>query len=71
MARFKNANWGVREAEGNKNSAFDCHEASLAVLMDIRDEMQRMNALLHCKNFLDIPLRLRMIQKNTQKRKRK
>lgn len=39
--------------------------------MDIRDELKRMNGLLHCHNFLSIPHKLESIRKNTIKKKRK
>lgn len=41
--------------------------AKLAVLMDIRDELKRMNAVLYCPNFTDIPRKLEAIRKNTTK----
>ena len=41
--------------------------AQLAVLMDLRDELKRLNALLYCENFTDIPMILRKIQSNTSK----
>lgn len=34
----------------------------LAVLMDVRDELQRLNILLHCRNATEIPLILREIR---------
>ena len=37
----------------------------LAVLMDIRDELKRLNAFLHCPNAVAIPKLLRSIQRNT------
>lgn len=41
----------------------------IAVLMDIRDELQSLNQLLRCSNFLRIPSELRNIRLNTRKRK--
>jgi len=43
----------------------------LAVLMDIRDELKRLNTLLHCSNFTAIPGELRAIRRNTTKPRRK
>lgn len=39
------------------------------VLMDIRDELKKMNAILNCRNFIDIPSKLDRIVTNTTKRK--
>lgn len=33
------------------------------VLMDIRDELKRLNALLYCHNFVGIPTTLKSIQR--------
>lgn len=63
--REKNANWAVRDRTGNIYN----QGAHLAVLMDIRDELQSLNSLLRCSNFMGIPHDLRLIRKNTTKRK--
>lgn len=66
MARHKDAFWGLPD----KSDGYPM--ASLAVLMDIRDELKRMNTLLHCENFQGIPRKLDRISRNTAKpRKRK
>lgn len=39
----------------------------IALLMDIRDELQKLNRLLACQNFLDIPFTLHKIRLNTAK----
>jgi hypothetical protein len=39
--------------------------------MDIREELQRLNRLLHCQNFTAIPSELRKIARNTAKPKPK
>lgn len=44
---------------------------AIEVLMDIRQErqeLQKLNHLLHCSNFLAIPRRLQAIDKNTRHR---
>ncbi|BAQ16071.1 hypothetical protein [Methyloceanibacter caenitepidi] len=64
MARKKNVNWDLPD----KNS-WDA--ANLALLMDIRDELQKLNALLACRNFTDIPTILRGIRTNTAKPRKK
>lgn len=59
MARHKNGNWDLLETQPGYPGA------QLAVLMDIRDELQTLNRLLACPNFLAIPRRLEAIRKNT------
>lgn len=75
MARNKNFDWGLPD-KGNTY-----HSASLAVLMDIRDELKELNekqslanqhlSVLACSNFIAIPRVLRLIEKNTKKPKPK
>jgi hypothetical protein len=66
--RFRNVNWEIpRETSGN--ISFD--GAQLSVLMDIRDELQRINLILSCKNVTDIPIYLSQIAKNTKKVRRR
>lgn len=63
----------------NCNWDGDVHSVSagtLAVLQDIRTELQRLNYLLHCSNFLGIPGKLEAIRIATnriplRKKKRK
>jgi hypothetical protein len=43
----------------------------VAALLSIRDELRKLNTLLHCPNFTGIPQTLRDIKKNTTKRSRK
>jgi len=64
MARRKNVEWNIPDV--GEHIIVD--QANLAVLMDIRDELQRLNALLHCQNFLEIPRCLRSIRRNTTRR---
>jgi hypothetical protein len=67
--RQKDANWQVAEQDGRVES---WEAAQVAVLMDIRDELKRLNSLLHCGNFIAIPSKLERIARNTVKpRKRK
>lgn len=48
------------------------HElAQIAVLMDIRSELMKLNQLLHGQNFTSIPSKLDKIAKNTTKPRRK
>ena len=66
MGRHKNANWNLPEPKVET-----WEQASLAVLMDIRDELQSMNAILHCHNFMRIPQTLDEIRRNTAKKKKR
>ena len=44
--------------------------AGIAVLMDIRDELQRLNRLLSCPNFVGIPHTLKTISRKLPAKKR-
>lgn len=75
MPRNKDVNWNVHPTALNGNE-YSNQAASLAVLMDIRDEsklivseLRTLNNLLSCPNFLTIPRTLRAIQRNTTKKK--
>lgn len=65
MARHKNINWTLPD------SVMTWDQAAVAVLMDLRDELQRLNALLHCSNAQNIPHILRRIEDNTMPKPRK
>jgi hypothetical protein len=62
----RNVDWQTPEGIG-----FTWEHIAVEVLMDIRDELQRLNALLHCSNFVGIPSELRKIARNTAKPKPK
>lgn len=49
----------------------DIYHWHYAVSLAILEELQKLNALLHCRNAVDIPSILRRIDKNTKKRPRK
>lgn len=66
--RRKDAQWLVGDADGQVVS---WDEVQVAILMDIRDELKRLNAVLHCGNFLDIPRKLDRIERNTKKKRRR
>lgn len=65
MARYKDVVWALPE-EGPS-----LLYAQLGVLMDIRDELQALNRIFHCHNFLAVPAKLDAIVKNTKKKKRR
>jgi hypothetical protein len=67
--RRKNVDWSVGDDSGVYPSVR--HGVFVALLMDIRDELQRLNGLLHCHNFLDVPRKLERIARNTVKPKKR
>lgn len=67
--RHKNGDWRIGDANTGQVPTWE--RVSIAVLMDIRDELQKLNALLHCPNATATPAILRDIVKNTKKPKRR
>jgi hypothetical protein len=66
--RRKNMNWFVADDRGNTyQSTTGLDGRSLAVLMDIRDELLRLNKLLYCSSFLAVPQKLERIARNTSR----
>lgn len=64
--RHKNCVWNC-----TTNGIITASDAQLAVLMDIRDELQVLNNVFRCHNALAIPGILRNIEVNTRKPKRR
>lgn len=65
MARHKNTNWNLPDKCGS------WEQASAAILMDIREELQALNRLLNCHNFTQIPYVLRCIREKLPAKKRR
>lgn len=63
--RKKDADWNVVNPETGNAVSWD--SACCAVLMDLRDELKKLNNLLHCSNFQNIPRKLDRISHNTAK----
>jgi len=63
MARHKDGNWNLNDPVKTWG------ELHAALLMDIRDELKKLNGLLHCQNFIAIPRKLDEIRRNTAKKK--
>lgn len=61
-SRQKNGQWRI-EVDSNGRVSWD--QIKVAVLMDIRDELQTLNRLLACPNFTGIPRTLKRISSNT------
>ena len=57
MARHKDSNWALPD----ETNSYD--QAHLAVLMDIRDELKRLNSLVGYSNAIEIPSILREIRR--------
>lgn len=58
--RRKNYRWQVRNKTDSHTSDMG---RQLAVLMDIRDELQELNAVFRCGNFLNLPHVLKRIDR--------
>lgn len=65
MARKKDIDWNLPDQMQT------WEQVMTAVLMDIRDELKRLNSHLRCPNFMEIPQTLRKIKTNTTKPRRK
>lgn len=69
MARFKDQDWKLPVNERGNLSSWDL--VPIAVLMDIRDELKKLNRVFECPNFIALPRKLDAIAKNTKKPIRK
>lgn len=67
--RHKNANWQLPTNDLGVIESWD--HVKIAVLMDIRDELQTLNRLIGCPNFTSIPSELRRISLNTTRKLRR
>lgn len=67
-------NWDITTHVGVENDGSESISPELAimsVLFVIRDELKKLNMLMHCPNTIAIPQKLDKIVKNTTKAKRK
>jgi hypothetical protein len=69
MARYKDAKWNLLGDDTDSRVPTDVVRAAL--LMDIRDRLDRLLRVIECENTKDIPNILRRIAKNTAKKRRK
>lgn len=68
--RQKNVSWEIiPDGDRYHGKKFSWYAAQTAVLMDIRDELQKLNAVFACPSFQAIPVKLDQIITNTTKRK--
>ena len=71
MPRFKNMDWDIAGSGTGSRVQVDIEGAILAVLMDLREEIQRLNMLLHCPNFMVIPGKLERIARKLPSRRKR
>jgi hypothetical protein len=69
--RHKNTNWhlnekGVPNDRGSRSYSYDTIKTAL--LMDLRDEMKKLNGLFDCWNFRGIPDTLRRIDRRLERK---
>jgi hypothetical protein len=64
----RNVDWAVTEVDGRTPT---WERAGIAVLMDIREELQCLTRLFACEHFLTMPQTLRQIARNTRQPKRR
>lgn len=63
---IRNMEWDIHI---NDDGTWPSEKVTIALLVDLRAELRRLNTLLHCSNFIDIPHKLERIKRNTTKRK--
>lgn len=73
MARLKDQAWNLPEGKPISGGSTEhvCDSIHAALLMDIRDELKRLNGVFGCANFLEVPGVLRAIKRNTTKPRRR
>jgi hypothetical protein len=64
------ADWHLYSADAEGHTWQD-DSIQIILLQEIRDELQRLNALLSCPNFVQIPQVLRAIRANTARPRRR
>lgn len=69
MSDMKHYNRAIQDWDGQVRFTYE--GLQIAVLCQMRDELKRLNSLLHCHNALEIPALLRAIKRNTAKKKRR
>lgn len=61
MARFKNSVINLPEKSAGNTRGWE--SINVGILMDIRDELQTLNAVFACLNFQNVPRELRAIHR--------
>jgi hypothetical protein len=65
--RRRDVNWRITDQNGSTLTVAQYAAMQLAVSMDIRDELKRMNEILHCSRFIAIPSKLDSINRKLAK----
>ena len=65
--RNRDVNWKTVADDNCYKHEQHYRRASLAVLMDLRDELRRIRQVFECPNMLEVPHILRQIRRNTTK----
>lgn len=68
--RRRNVEWNLSDGNNHLHSQLSYLYMHSALLMDIRDELKRLNALLHCHNFIGMPATLRTISRKIPARRK-
>jgi hypothetical protein len=70
MARHANEEWSLPEGtpNGDGTSRHSWDSIHAAILMDIRDELKKLNSVFACPNFRRIPWVLDEVARNTRRR---
>ena len=66
--KFKDIEWDLADSAGTIGT---WERVQIAVLMDIRDELKRLNSVIQCHNFIAVPDKLDRIIRNTTKRRKR
>jgi len=67
--RHKDRDWTLPTKANGRLESWEY--VSIAVLMDIRDELKKLNTLLHCGNFTGLPWDIKKIRQRVCRRKRR
>ena len=66
----RNIDWTL-PSYNTKTKTISNDDAKLAVLMDIRHQLVKLNSLLHCQNFQDIPKHLKKMAVRKKRKPKK
>lgn len=73
MARHKDINWNLDEGTKYTDGTFTVTRETIrgALLMDLRDELKKLNAVFACPNFTNIPHELRRTREAVERMERR
>lgn len=67
MPRFKDAKWDLPESEVMPCTVKTWEQVGIAIMMDLRDELKKLNTLLQASNLIEIPYKLGRINRALEK----